>query len=161
MQKLYDVKAPKKETNLSLNNDLLKRSKALDINLSATLEQALKEKLAKVVAIQWLEENMNAIKAYNEFVNENGYFTVLTHIIVREARPPLNQVPWTIISPCVLRYPMENNIFRISTEKFRSQNYFRHSYPLAHIYAHPLFGCLRFSGQPDAVPIPDATDKAG
>ena len=46
MLQLYDVKAPKKATNLSLNSDLLKKSKALDINLSATLEQALKEKLA-------------------------------------------------------------------------------------------------------------------
>ena len=74
MLQLYDVKAPKKATNLSLNSDLLKKSKALDINLSATLEQALKEKLAKIEAKEWLEENKNAIKAYNEFINENGCF---------------------------------------------------------------------------------------
>ena len=74
MQALYDNKAPKKATNLSLNSDLLKRSKALDINLSATLEQALKEKLAKSEAKKWLEENKNAIKAYNEFIDENGCF---------------------------------------------------------------------------------------
>jgi len=74
MLQLYDVKAPKKATNLSLNSDLLKKSKALDINLSATLEQALQEKLAKAESKQWLEENKNAIKAYNEFVNENGCF---------------------------------------------------------------------------------------
>ena len=74
MHPLYDNKAPKKATNLSLNSDLLKRSKSLDINLSATLEQALKEKLAKSEAKKWLEENKNAIKAYNEFVDENGCF---------------------------------------------------------------------------------------
>ena len=74
MQPLYDNKAPKKATNLSLNSDLLKRSKSLDINLSATLEQALKEKLAKSEAKKWLEENKNAIKAYNEFIDENGCF---------------------------------------------------------------------------------------
>ena len=74
MHPLYDNKAPKKATNLSLNSDLLKRSKALDINLSATLEQALKEKLAKSEAKKWLEENKNAIKAYNEFIDENGCF---------------------------------------------------------------------------------------
>ncbi len=42
MQPLYDSEAPKKATNLSLNSDLLKRSRELNINLSATLEQALK-----------------------------------------------------------------------------------------------------------------------
>ena len=36
MQPLYDFEAPKKATNLSLNSDLLKRSRALNINLSAT-----------------------------------------------------------------------------------------------------------------------------
>ena len=75
MQELYNYKAPKKATNLSVNSDLLKRSKALDINLSATLEQALKEKLAKVEAKKWLEENKNAINAYNDFVEEHGCFS--------------------------------------------------------------------------------------
>ncbi|NRB42283.1 MAG: type II toxin-antitoxin system CcdA family antitoxin [Pseudomonadales bacterium] len=74
MQSLYDMDAPKKATNLSLNSDLLIRSKALNINLSATLEQALKEKLANIEAEKWSGENKNAIKAYNEFVEENGCF---------------------------------------------------------------------------------------
>ena len=74
MQQLYDYKAPKKATNLSVNSDLLKRTKALDINLSATLEQALKEKLVKSEAKKWLEENKNAISAYNDFVDEHGSF---------------------------------------------------------------------------------------
>ncbi|WP_167374184.1 type II toxin-antitoxin system CcdA family antitoxin, partial [Bathymodiolus platifrons methanotrophic gill symbiont] len=38
MQHLYDYTAPKKAANLSLNSDLLKKSKELNINLSATLE---------------------------------------------------------------------------------------------------------------------------
>lgn len=74
MQSLYDLDAPKKATNLSLNSDLLIKSKALGINLSATLEQALKEKLAANEAKNWAEENKNAIKAYNDFVEENGCF---------------------------------------------------------------------------------------
>jgi len=57
-----------------VNSDLLKKSKALDINLSATLEDALKEKLAKVESVKWLEENKNAINAYNDFVAEEGGF---------------------------------------------------------------------------------------
>ena len=74
MQPIYDSKAPKKPTNLSLNSDLLKKSKALNINLSATLEQALRDKLAQLEAEKWLKENKNAIKTYNEFVDEHGCF---------------------------------------------------------------------------------------
>jgi antitoxin CcdA len=74
MQALFDLDAPKKATNLSVNSDLLKKSRALDINLSATLEQALQEKLAKVSADKWAPENRYAIKAYNEFVGEHGCF---------------------------------------------------------------------------------------
>ncbi len=75
MHPLYDYKAPKKATNLSLNSDLLKRSRALNINLSATLEQALKAKLAETEAEQWKRKNKNAIQAYNEFVEEHGCFS--------------------------------------------------------------------------------------
>ena len=75
MQPLYDYDAPKKATNLSLNSDLLKRSRALNINLSATLEQALKVKLAETEAEEWKHKNKNAIQAYNEFVEEHGCFS--------------------------------------------------------------------------------------
>ncbi len=74
MRQLYDYKAAKKATNLSVNSDLLKRSKALNINLSATLEQVLTEKLAESEAKKWLDENKNAISAYNDFVDEHGNF---------------------------------------------------------------------------------------
>ena len=75
MQTLYDLEAPKKPTNLSLNSDLLKKAKALNINLSATLEQALRAKLAESESDKWAKENKRAIKAYNEFVEENGLFS--------------------------------------------------------------------------------------
>ena len=74
MQALYKFDAPKKPTNLSVNSDLLKKSKALNINLSATLEQALREKLAETEANKWKKENKRAIEAYNDFVEENGLF---------------------------------------------------------------------------------------
>jgi antitoxin CcdA len=75
MQALYNFDAPKKATNLSLNSDLLKKTKALNINLSATLEQALKDKLKSIEAKKWTKKNKNAIQAYNEFVEENGCFS--------------------------------------------------------------------------------------
>ncbi|WDE02284.1 type II toxin-antitoxin system CcdA family antitoxin [Thalassomonas actiniarum] len=74
MQPLYDFDAPKKATNLSLNSDLLKKTKALNINLSATLEQALKMKLKSIAEEKWAKNNKNAINAYNDFVEENGCF---------------------------------------------------------------------------------------
>ena len=72
MQDLYDIHAPKKATNLSVNSDLLQKSRSLKINLSATLEQALKDKLKSVEAESWKKENKVAIAAYNEFITENG-----------------------------------------------------------------------------------------
>ncbi len=72
MGRLYDPNAPKKATNLSINSDLLRRARALKINLSATLEHALQEKLAD--ADDWAGENRNAIRAYNELVEEHGCF---------------------------------------------------------------------------------------
>ena len=75
MQKLYDQSANKKATNLSINSDLLKRSKHLNINLSATLEQALRQKLAESKAEKWLKKNKNAIKIYNDVVDEHGMFS--------------------------------------------------------------------------------------
>jgi antitoxin CcdA len=74
MHRLYDENAPKKATNLSLNSDLLAKSRALKINLSATLEQALEHELARVEALKWADENKAAIDAYNTFVEENGCF---------------------------------------------------------------------------------------
>ena len=47
MGTLFDSEAPKKATNLSINSDLLSKARAMKINLSATLERALQEKLAE------------------------------------------------------------------------------------------------------------------
>lgn len=74
MQDLYNQNAPKKATNLSINSDLLAKTRQLEINLSATLEQALQQKLAEQNRESWKQENAAAIKAYNRFVEENGLF---------------------------------------------------------------------------------------
>lgn len=74
MPDLYNTAAPKKAANLSVNSDLLRKTQALNINLSATLERALKEELAKREVAQWVEENRSAIRNYNEFVEQHGCF---------------------------------------------------------------------------------------
>lgn len=74
MLPLYDSQAPKKATNLSVNSDLLRKAKALDINLSAALEQALAQLLKQRQQEQWLKENRAAIAAYNHEVEAHGSF---------------------------------------------------------------------------------------
>lgn len=75
MLPLYESNAPKKPTNLSINSDLLKQAKELNINLSATLEQALTAQLKAKRAQLWLEQNKDAIAAYNQSVDEQGVFS--------------------------------------------------------------------------------------
>ena len=72
MTDLYDRSATKKATNLTVNSDLLAKSRALKINLSATLEKALVVELKAAEAEQWKTKNRSAIQAYNEFVAEHG-----------------------------------------------------------------------------------------
>lgn len=74
MQPLIDSNAPKKATNLSINKELLAEARDLKINLSATLEQALTEKVRKERRKQWLEDNQQAMDSCNELVEKNGLF---------------------------------------------------------------------------------------
>lgn len=75
MLSAYDLEAPKKATNLSINSDLLKKAKALDINLSAALEQTLAEQVRAKQRAGWLAENRAAIAAYNVLVESHGTFS--------------------------------------------------------------------------------------
>tara|TARA_R110001592_G_scaffold121280_1_gene326667 strand:- start:317 stop:604 length:288 start_codon:yes stop_codon:yes gene_type:complete len=75
MNYTYNSEATKKPTNVSINSDLLEKARALNINLSATLERALAEQLRIEQSDQWLRENADAIQAYNQFVETNGTFS--------------------------------------------------------------------------------------
>ena len=75
MRPVYDDTAPKKATNLSINSDLLRKARELDINLSSALEQALEQIVKRRICEQWLEENRAAIESYNEYVDKNGVFS--------------------------------------------------------------------------------------
>jgi antitoxin CcdA len=75
MQIAFDPQAPKKPTNLSINSDLLRRARELDINLSATLERALVEVLKTRQRERWLAENASALAAYNERIAREGIFS--------------------------------------------------------------------------------------
>ncbi|VAW69686.1 hypothetical protein MNBD_GAMMA10-1320 [hydrothermal vent metagenome] len=75
MQQIYDVNAPKKPTNLSINSDLLKKARGMKINLSATLEQALALQVKTTARDLWLKENKKAIDALNDLAEKNGLFS--------------------------------------------------------------------------------------
>ncbi len=74
MLSLYDVDAPKRPTNLTVNADLLAQAKRLDLNVSAVLEAALAEVVRQKKRELWLAENAEAIGVYNEKVAEHGLF---------------------------------------------------------------------------------------
>lgn len=75
MLNTYDHKAPKRATNLSINSDLIKKAKEMDINLSAALEQTLATQLKAKQREAWLNENRAAITAYNNHVGAYGLFS--------------------------------------------------------------------------------------
>ncbi len=62
----------KRAANLSVNAELLDQAKALEINLSATLERALEAEVRARKRELWLAENREAIEGYNDHVREHG-----------------------------------------------------------------------------------------
>jgi antitoxin CcdA len=62
----------KKSTNLSLAEPLVAEAKSLGINLSRACERGLTEEIADRRAALWLEENREAIEAWNDYVEKNG-----------------------------------------------------------------------------------------
>lgn len=75
MQTAFNPSAPKKAANLSINTDLLNQAKALQINLSATLERALAEVIRDKQRQQWLQENRQSIEDYNQRIEVEGCFS--------------------------------------------------------------------------------------
>ena len=62
----------KRATNVSINEGLLEAARTLNINLSATLEKALDAEVRARRREKWLEENREAIAAYNERIARDG-----------------------------------------------------------------------------------------
>jgi antitoxin CcdA len=66
--------APKKPVNVSIDSDLLRQARELQINLSKALEERLAEIVREERARGWQDENREAIEAYNRFVDKHGLF---------------------------------------------------------------------------------------
>ena len=65
----------KRNTNVYLNADLIAQAKELDLNLSATLNQALELAVKEGQRDRWLKDNRAGLEALNGFVEENGLFS--------------------------------------------------------------------------------------
>lgn len=65
----------KKAVNLSVDADLLARAKEMDLNLSATFEEVLREKTREEEQRRWVEENRDAIEAFNRRIERDGVWS--------------------------------------------------------------------------------------
>ena len=72
---IYDKTAKKKATNVSINEDLLKKAKAYKINISSSIEKTLEKLVKEEESKRWEEENKEAIDEYNKRVTKNGLFS--------------------------------------------------------------------------------------
>lgn len=65
----------KTSTNLSLRADLVRRARALGMNLSEAVDAALEQVVRDAERRAWLEANEDAIAEYNARVEERGVFS--------------------------------------------------------------------------------------
>lgn len=67
------VSTTKRKTSLTLDAEVLDSAKALDINVSAVAEAALKNAVASVRQKLWLEQNAEAFAAQAAWHERNGH----------------------------------------------------------------------------------------
>jgi antitoxin CcdA len=72
---MSSARRSKKAVNVSISADLLQAARNSELNLSATLEAAVVHELRQLRKREWLEQNENAIQAYNRDVEEQGAFS--------------------------------------------------------------------------------------
>lgn len=65
----------KKRTNVSIDGELLDLARQYNIKLSPLLEDAIRIHLKKIMAADWLDQNKDAIRRYNESVLQRGVFS--------------------------------------------------------------------------------------
>ena len=66
--------APKVATNLSARADIVREAKELGLNLSEVFESAVAEAVRRRRQELWIEENREAIGAYNARIERDGTF---------------------------------------------------------------------------------------
>jgi len=66
------AKPERRAVNLSVSSKLIDEARARKLNLSRVLEEALEAKLREQRALQWQEENREAIAYHNERIAREG-----------------------------------------------------------------------------------------
>lgn len=64
--------AVRRSANLSLEADMLDEARALDINLSRAAQDGIRRAIAAEKTRRWKEENAEAIRSSNEYVEKHG-----------------------------------------------------------------------------------------
>jgi antitoxin CcdA len=62
-------------TNVSLRRDLVQAARRFEINISEVIEQALADAVSERERQAWIDENEDAIDAYNAKVSRRGVFS--------------------------------------------------------------------------------------
>lgn len=69
------ARGQRRPVNLTADKTLIEEAKALGLNLSQTFEESLRIAVKREKERQWLEENREAIEAYNKRIEEEGTFS--------------------------------------------------------------------------------------
>lgn len=72
LAKTQAAKPERRAVNLSISGKLIDEARAQKLNLSRVLEEALEAKLREQRALQWQEENREAIAFHNERIAREG-----------------------------------------------------------------------------------------
>jgi antitoxin CcdA len=62
----------RRSVNLTIREDLISDAKALGLNASKAAEAGITEAVRRAREKQWLEENREAIEAYNKRIRDHG-----------------------------------------------------------------------------------------
>ena len=63
---------PRKPTNVTLPEPLLREARELGVSLSQACERGVAASVAEARAQRWLRDNRDALDAWNEYVEQHG-----------------------------------------------------------------------------------------
>jgi antitoxin CcdA len=69
---LQQAPVPRRATNVTLPETLLREAREMSINVSQACERGLALAVAETKAQRWLRENRDAMDAWNDYVEQHG-----------------------------------------------------------------------------------------